>query len=393
MADNVLEQAQPQTEAVATQDDIKTQLAEQMAISLNLNNPSQQQTQIAEQQTGAATETNQDTNAATTIVEPFSILKEKFQYQSHEDAIKEIEELRAFKANPTTPEFVVPDNESGKILKALAAGKRDEVYKFLDHEMRLERLLNTDLTKDSAADVVKMGMQLKYKDLTPDEINYKFNKQFAIPPKPVQNLEEEESDYQQRVNAWQDLVTDKQMELMIEAKLAKPELQNAKINFDFPEIETPVDEGYIQYKKVVEDQAKLDQEVKEAYKAMTPKNIETKLNFKDEANKINFEFQFEPDAEGFDKARAIVSDADLFWQSFANPDGTPNRQKLLKAIYFANNEEKVLLSAMNQAKNAAIKAQLPDNSQPAFNRQMPQQQEGTELDQQMRIALRGYGGY
>lgn len=390
MADNVIEQVQPQIEATAPQADLKAQLAEQMAISLNLNNPPPIATENTEPEPqGAATiSTNEPAN-----VEPFSILKEKFQYQTHEDAIKEIEELRAFKAAPRVPEFEVPDDESAKILKALAAGNRSEVYKYLDHEMRIEHLVNAEVNKDTAADIVKMGMQLKYKDLTPEEINYKFNKQFAVPPKPIQNNEEDEVDYQNRVNAWQDVVTDKQMELMIEAKLAKPELQNSKTNFVFPEIETPVDEGYLQYKEMLEQRAKTDQEVKEAYKLMAPKDIQTKINFKDEANKIDFEFQFEPDTEGFSKAVGLVSDADLFWQSFTNPDGSPNRQKLLKAIYFANNEEKVLLSALNQAKNATIKAQLPDNSQGGMSRQTPQIQEPSELDQQMRMALKGYGGY
>lgn len=392
MADNVIEQQQPQVEAVAPQVDLDAQLKEQMAISLNLNNPPSLSAEA-----GSATEVTDQVQQPepTTVetVEPFSILKEKFQYQSHEDAIKEIEELRAFKAAPHIPEFKVPDEESAKLLKALVAGKRDEVYKYLDHEMRLERLLNADVNKDSAAEIVKMGMQLKYKDLTPEEINYKFNKQFSIPPKPVQNIDEEEGEYQLRVNEWENVVSDKQMELMIEAKLAKPELQNSKTNFSFPEIETPVDEGYVQYKAMLEEKAKSDQEVKEAYKAMTAKQLEMKINFKDDAHKINFDFLFEPDVEGFEKVKAMASDADLFWQNFMHSDGTPNREKLLKALYFVNNEEKIITSAMNQAKNAAIKAQLPDNSQGGMIRQTPVHQEPSELDQQMRLALKGFGGY
>jgi hypothetical protein len=139
--------------------------------------------------------------------------------------------------------------------------------------------------------------------------------------------------------------------------------------------------------------AQADKETKEAYKALTPKAVETKINFKDEANKIGFEFQFEPDAEGFAKAAQTASDADLFWKEFMNSDGSPNRVKFLDAIYYAQNKEKILMSALNQAKNATIKASLPDNSQGGLVRQIPQTQEPNELEKNMRAALAGYGGF
>lgn len=387
MADELVQTPEVQTETV---EQPQLDLATHMAIALNGG--------IVPQSTEPAAATTDTTETTPTVAEPsqndpFGIFKEKFGYETPDAAIKEIEELRAFKAKPTTPEFTVPDDESATILRALAAGKKEDVWRALDHEMRIERLLNVEVNKDSAADIVKMGMALKYKDLTPDEINYKFNKQFAIPPKPVQNLEEDETDFQQRVSAWQEQVTDKQMELMIEAKLAKPELQNSKGKFVFPEIETPQDEGYIQYKQMLEENTRLDAETKEAYKALTPKAVETKINFKDEANKIAFEFQYEPDAEGFKQAVEIASNADLFWKTFQNPDGTPNRPKFLDAIYYVNNKEKVIMSALNQAKNATIKAQLPDNSQGGLTRQIPQTQEPSELDKLMRASLAGYGGY
>jgi hypothetical protein len=403
MADNVIEQPVATTEVAAP--DLSAQLKEQMDISLNINKPSVSETSNTAEST-VYTPENTDAQLANTgeadstqVAEPFSILKQKFNYENIDAAIKDIEDLRSFKEKPAYTEFVVPDDESGKILRALAAGKREEVWQVLDQEIRVERLLNAEVNAENAADIVKMGMQLKYKDLTPQEINYRFNKQFALPPEPKQMIDEEDADFSNRLASWQEQVNDKKMELMIEAKLAKPELQKSKANFVYPDIETPDNVEFLQYKKMLEEQKameqeqeRLSQEVKAAYKAMTPKQVETKIKFKDEANKIDFEFQFEPDADGFSKAVEIASDADLFWKNFVNPDGSPNRQKMLDVIYYSNNKEKVIMSAMNQAKNAAIKAQLPDNSQ-GIVRQMPQAQEANELDTQMRIALRGYGGY
>jgi hypothetical protein len=393
MADNVVAQQAPEAQVVEQpqQTDHSAELKAQMDIALNGGIP----TQVAEVAADVVQEPAAAVVAEPSTNDPFGLFKEKFGYENQEAAFKEIEELRAFKAQPSTPEFTVPDDSSAAILRALAAGKKEDVWKALDHEMKIERLLNVEVNKDSAADIVKMGMALKYKDLTPDEINYKFNKQFAIPAKPVQTLEEEDTDYQERVGAWQEVVTDKQMELMIEAKLAKPELQNSKGKLEFPEIvtDTPIDEGYIQYQKMLEDNTRQDAETKAAYQALTPKAIETKLNFKDEANKIAFEFQYEPDVEGFKQAVEIASDSDLFWKTFTNSDGTPNRQKFLDMIYYANNKEKVLLAALSQSKNATIKASLPDNSQGGLVRQIPQSQEPNELDQMMRASLKGYGGY
>lgn len=391
MADELIQQTAPETQ-IAEQQQAEPQfdLKAQMAIALNGGIvPQENVPQDVPRETGET----QPPAPANVESDPFGLFKEKFGYETPDAAIKEIEELRAFKAQPRTPEFTVADDDSAAILRALAAGKKEEVWKALDYEMRIDRYVNADVNKDTAGDIVKMGMQLKYKDLTPEEINYKFNKQFSIPPKPVQALEEDDTDYQHRVESWQEQVTDKQMELMIEAKLAKPELQNAKGKLVFPEIESPVDEGYIQYKKMLEDNAQADKETKEAYKALTPKAVETKIPFKDEANKIGFEFQFEPDAEGFAKAVEIASNADLFWQNFMNPDGSPNRQKFLDAIYYANNKEKILMSALNQAKNATIKASLPDNTQGGLVRQIPQTQEPNDLEKNMRAALAGYGGF
>lgn len=390
MADELIQQtAQETTTEIQPQAAPAMDLAAHMAIALNGGITPQSAETVTEtppvEVTPAAAETS--------LSDPFGLFKEKFGYENQEAAFKEIEELRAFKAQPRAEVFKVPNDESAAILRALAAGKKEDVWKALDHEMKIERLLSAEVNKDSAVDIVKMGMALKYKDLTPDEINYKFNKQFSLPSEPKQTVDEEDADYQNRLASWKDQVMDKQMELMIEAKLAKPELQNAKVKLEIPDIETPVDDGYIQYQKMLEDRTRLDEEAKAAYQKLTPEAIETKLNFKDEANKIAFEFQFKPDAEMFNRAVDIASNAEKFWGLFQNPDGTPNQKLFLESIMYAVDKSKVLLSAMNQTKNATIKAGLPDNSQGGLVRQIPQSQEPNELDQMMRASLKGYGGY
>lgn len=179
---------------------------------------------------------------------------------------------------------------------------------------------------------------------------------------------------------------------MIEAKLAKPDLVSAKSNIVLPNIEEPIDEGYATYKKNMEQQALEDKEVLAAYKSLLASQLETKISFNDEPNKIAFEFQFIPDADSFAKAVNIVSDHEQFWNLFKHPDGSPNRTKFLDTVYYAMNKEKVLTEAMKQAKNATIKATLPDNSA-GSDRQLTQPVEENELDKLMRASLKGYGGF
>jgi hypothetical protein len=233
-------------------------------------------------------------------------------------------------------------------------------------------------------------MQIKYKDLSPAEIDYKFKKQFSLPKEPVQSLEESDEDFAERKSQWKEAVSDIEMDKILEAKLLKPELEAHKAKLVLPEIDKNVDEDYEAWKASQQKSQEINTQTIEAYKAFTPKTIETKVAFNDEANKINFEFQYEPAAEDFKKAVDIVSDFNNeFFKLFTNQDGTPDRQKFLRAINIAVNPEKVIMEAIKQSKNATLKAQLPDNG--GGQRQLPQTQEVSELDANMRMALNGYG--
>lgn len=323
--------------------------------------------------------------------DPFGIFKEKFGLDNPDAILKEIEQARSSKG---VAELNFENDDSAALFKAFQTGKTEEVYSYLHSQRQIDSLLNKEVDKDSAADIVKLGMQLKYKDLTPEEINYQFNKQFSIPAKPVQDIDEEDNEYSNRVAQWEGVVRDRTFELTIAAKQYKPELAAAKKQLVLPKIDDSVDEGYLQYKQMLEEQAKApqrQQEIEAAYKSFTPKAIETKINFKDEANKIDFDFQYEPDNEGFSKAVNMACDINIFFKEFSKQDGTPDRAKFLDAMYFAFNKEKVLKEAMNQAKNATIKAMLPDNN--PDQRQQPSLAEPSELEIQMKRALKGYAGY
>jgi len=392
MADNIVDQQVETTQPDAGQ----AELHRQMQMSLGIA-PVEQVQQQQEGSTGnvsadgAAAPNNSTANA--TPADPFSLFKEKFGYETPEAAVTEIESLRALRDNPVKPEYKFENEESEKLFKAFQSGKKSEVYAFLEQDQRIDKYLTTDVSKENAAEIVKMGMQLRYKDLSSDEINYLFNKEFAIPAKPVQQSDEMAEEYQTRLSDWESVVQDKQMGLMIEAKKSRPEIANAKTKLVLPEIAAQVEPEYLEWKKSVEENQRLSAATTDAYKVFTPKQFEIKIPFKDEQNKIDFEFQHEPDSKSFTQAVELVSDIDKFWKHFTDQAGNPDRQKFLRFIYNGLNHDSHVHNAMNQAKNATIKASLPDNSQGGMVRQMAQTQEPSELDKKMRESLRGYGGF
>lgn len=381
MADNIQEQTTNTTDIAVQQ---QQEIAAHMALALGTPAPVQQE-QIQE-----TIQAEEQPIVVDTPADPFAPFKE-FGYEKPEDAIKEIQEYRAFKANPTPAEIKFENEQSEKIFKAVQAGSVKELYDYLAEQEKLERLTSAAVNKDNATEILKIGMQLDNKDLTPEEIDWKIKRQYALPKEPVQALDEEDSDFSIRKSEWQTQVADIEMSKIFDAKVVKPKLESSKSKLVFPELSNQEDEGYIQYKQMLEKQATIDEETVRAYRAITPKQIETKINFNDEANKIAFEFQYEPDNDSFSKAVDMAADASKFFKTFENQDGSPNRQKFLETIYFALNKDKILLEAMKQAKNATIKASLVDNTQGGLLRQLPQgQQELSELDKQMNMALHGY---
>lgn len=381
MADNIIDQSIA-TDVVEKTSAVPPEIAEMMEISLNNGVPPVKE---GDNVIVAPEEEKKEPEPPS-----FELIKEKFNYTNVEDAIKEIEELRGLKANPTIDiKFENEFNE--KLFKAIQAGKVKEVNALLTQKEKLESVTGSEINKDTAPEIIKLGMQLKYKDLTQSEIEYKFNKQFGIPKEPIQLINEEDEEFATRHAAWKEQVADIEMNRIIEAKLAKPELEAANTKIALPEIDAPIDDGYLQYKKMLEEQPNIDAEIVETYKAFKPNTVGTKINFNDEANKVAFEFQYEPDAESFKKSVEMVCDITKFWDHFKNQDGTPDRKSFLNAIHFALNKDKILMEAMKQAKNATLKSRLPDNTQGGMKMQTPQvEQQISELDKMMKYSLSGF---
>lgn len=372
-----------QTEEQIQQAEFKQQLEQAMNYSLNTNASSE-----ANQQTPSLVDDKPDTpsTVADTPV-TFEILKEKYGYDTPETAIKEIEELRALKAAPPVVTELKYENEkSERVAKALQAGNLKEVYKALDQEERLNELTSIEVNKDTAEKIIKMAIGVKNPQLSSHEIDFQYKNEYIAPKEPVQKATEDDDDFAERHGEWKEKVEYIETKRVIAAKMAQPELELAKSKIVFPEVQQSVDDGYLQYKKSLEDQPKIDAAMKEIYKPFTPKSIETKIRFTDVPNKVDFEFQHEPDVKMFETAKEMALDSNKFLDLFKLPNGEFDNKEYLAALYFAANKEKIITDAINQGKNATIKSFLPDNSGSGIQRQFPQSQEPSELDAAMQAA-------
>jgi hypothetical protein len=173
------------------------------------------------------------------VVDADEWLKTQFGWENADAAKAEIEELRKLREGASSQaEIEFANEQSAKFFKLLQEGKEDDLYSFLENKKKFDRLSSiTELDTRSAAEIIKLNMQQKYRDLTPAEIEYKFNKQFSVPNKPNQGDMETDDEYQERLQSWEAKVKDIETEMFIEAKLAKPELEKFKNELVLPDVQ------------------------------------------------------------------------------------------------------------------------------------------------------------
>lgn len=173
------------------------------------------------------------------VISPDEWLKREFEYDNIDTFKSEWTELKKLKEQPPKPQEVEWANEeSKKLFEYIKSGdKREEVRRILNQQAELERLEKYDITDaHQAAEVIKANLQFKYKDLDPKQIDRLYTRQYALPEKPEQRLDQSDDEYAQDVAQWQRQVQEKEMDIMIDAKIAQPELANYKKQIVLPDI-------------------------------------------------------------------------------------------------------------------------------------------------------------
>lgn len=284
-------------------------------------------------------------------------------FENPDTAKTEISKLKDQK--PVEVKF---ENEQSKhIYELLQQGKSKEVKEFLETQEKLDSYLTVEVNSQTAEDIIKLGMQIKYQNLTHSEINYKFNKEYGIPAAPVQANEELDEDFAARKNEWSEKVKDIEMTRTIEAKLVKPELEKHKSQLVLPEIGTQQAQ-----------QKPPTQEELEAAKKFDAAFIESVDNSIKEFNGFSVKVKNEavglaetsidyliPEAEKQLLASEMKDFVEqgynansVFSQRWVNQDNTLNTKLMSEDRYWLTNRDKILQKVANDSATKAIDTYL-----------------------------------
>ena len=183
------------------------------------------------------TKAEQKVNDEEELLDPKDWLKREFDIDDPEIIKQQIKEYKELKEKSTQETTEWANEESKKIHDLLKSGKKKEALEIVAIQNKLEELVSLEVNDDNATEIIKTGLKLKYPSLTEKEIEHKYNKQYSLPKEPVQGAMEDDDDFQIRKSEWEEKVNDIKMDRILDAKTMKPDLEKAKKELVFPEIE------------------------------------------------------------------------------------------------------------------------------------------------------------
>ena len=305
--------------------------------------PQQEETKVEEQ------------TVSTQSFDSNQFVKERFGYDSVEQAEEEFKKLKE------QPSFEFKDDVSKTLFDAIKEGKADDVYEILNNQKRLEKLINSELTPDLAAEIVKTNIKNKYKDLTSDDVDLLFYDQYFVPSKPEQGYNESDEDYAAKVKTWQSQVDYADRKLMIEAKVIRPELEKLKSEIKLPDI-------YNEAGREAQSQEEFEimQQARSIYEKTLDSDFQSFSGFnvsvKDEDVEIPISFNVAEDERLAMKNDLTDFDSDSYFEKrwFAE-DGKPKVQQIMADKYLLENREKIFSKIANEAASQRLLAHLKKN--------------------------------
>lgn len=302
------------------------------------------------------------------VIAPSEWLKREFQVEDPETLRQQIKEYNELKSKPKD-EIKFADEQSEKVFNYLKEGKKAEVRQFLDTQDKLERLTSAEVNDDTASEIIKMGMALKYKDLTQQQIDYKFNKQFAMPKEPVKGDFDDDTEFDEKYNDWKRQVDDIKMDKIIEAQLIKPDLEKIKSELVLPDIKREADAP-----KQTQEDLDAFTKAKDAFlQSAEPaingfKGFEVQVKDKD----VDYTVSYAPSQEEKTLISGMVKtfaesglDANaIFAERWLSEDGKNiNVNQLVKDLSRVFGDDKITQKMVTDSGNKRIEAYLKDKKQ------------------------------
>jgi len=271
---------------------------------------------------------------------------EKTEDKIIEPLVEKKEEALIVEKKEVAPEpFKYANEDSKRVHELLLDGKTDVVLDILTQQKKLDKLLTTTVDKNIAADIIKLKLETSGIELTKEQIDYKFNKMYGIPKEPVQKSLEDDIEFEERVNEWKELVKNAEMDLLIDAEMAKKDLQKLKIDLVLPQIsgeskakeQTP--DELAAESKVMEDFLKNSDEAVKSFAGLSvaykDKDVDVQSTYSlsdDEKAKVNGQMKLLAE-------KGYNSNA-IFAERWVNADNTFNYTQIAKDLATLETQDK-----------------------------------------------------
>ena len=308
-------------------------------------------------QSAQNTQGNEPNNEQVTpsTFDPNQFVKERFGFESVEEAENQ------FKKFKEQPSFEFKDEVSKTLFDAIKEGKADDVYQVLNEQKRLEKLTTAELNADLAVEVIKENIRNKHKELTQDEVDLLFFEKFYVPLKPEQSFEDSDEDYAEKLKDWQNQVDYVEKRLMIEAKLARPELEKYKSDIKLPDIYNEAGreaESQAEFEVMQQARSIYEQTLDSEFKSFNGFNV----SVKDEDVEIPISFNVGEEERLAIKNELEDFDTESYLESrWFTKEGKPNVQQIMADKYLLENRDKIFSKIANEAASQRLLAHLKKN--------------------------------
>lgn len=307
--------------------------------------PQGEETQAAQ---ATAAQTTVEENKQSDTVDYSAFVKETFGFESVDEIKSAIDEYKVLKSTPKT-EVQFSNEISKNLYQALLEGKESEVYSYLAEKQKVDRLANLEVTDaKSGLEILAAKLANQYKELTPDEIEYKLSKQYRIPEQPVRDDYDTDEDYERKLSAWQKEKSLVEKEIIVDAKIAKPEI--AKIELVLPDVLKGSEKQATQQEQGVQ----VDPAVRQKYLETLEKEYNLFDGFKVAAKDEDVEVAvaYTPTNEEKLALKNVLENfnADEFLGSmWISDEGKFNTKQAMEDLYLLQNKEKVFQKIANEA--------------------------------------------
>ena len=294
-------------------------------------------------------------------------LKLKLGFDNWDDAANQITEMRQ------NPKLGFENDDSRKFYEYARENKEEELIKFLEEKRKIDKLSTSDIKDaDTASEIVKLSMYHKNKELDQSEIDFLFNEQFKKPAKPDQKFDELDSEYDERISSWESRINEIDKKLIIEAKLAKPEIEKIKSSLILPDISPNVAQREYTQEELGAQQRYMDNyysnvnEVISSFDGLS-------ATVKDEGADFSVAYipSFEEKAAVADQLKYFAEnnlDANMiFAERWVHDDGTINVKQMTKDLFLLQNENKIAQKYVNDAANKKLTMHLRKQSNVSLN--------------------------